>query len=78
MYTNWYEKKSAVSYATLRIIMRSQKALKYKLGIFGDMSLSKYLSVSNATLYSHGLSCFIILQILNAAYSYVMLLTTVK
>ncbi|XP_066252662.1 odorant receptor 30a-like [Euwallacea similis] len=54
--SEWYNQSPSVKFMVFMVTMRSQKPLKYKLGIFGDMSLRTYLSI------------------LNAAYSYIMLI----
>uniref|UniRef100_A0AAR5PYV0 Odorant receptor n=2 Tax=Dendroctonus ponderosae TaxID=77166 RepID=A0AAR5PYV0_DENPD len=58
--SKWYQYSKKVGFMTFMIIMRNQKGLKYKLGLFGYMSLNKFISI------------------LNAAYSYVMLMYSVK
>ncbi|XP_066146371.1 odorant receptor Or2-like [Euwallacea fornicatus] len=58
--SEWYNQSPSVKFMVFMITMRSQKPLKYKLGIFGDMSLRTYLSI------------------LNAAYSYIMLMHQIQ
>ncbi|KAL1506274.1 hypothetical protein ABEB36_005666 [Hypothenemus hampei] len=43
--SQWYEQSGQVKFMTFMLIMRNQKALNYKLGIFGYMSLNTYLSI---------------------------------